>query len=95
MDLEDYSSFTSLSFSLPKEEELGNVMDDGNCQFLKRSGFVASGDYSDEFRKKKDLYGIAAGSITKIKYKGDIYDVSEGGKHPVYRYAFPMFLGVE
>ncbi len=26
-------------------------------------------------------------------FAGDIYDVSEGGKHPVYRYAKPILWG--
>ena len=33
--------------------------------------------------------------ILKERFKGDIYDVSDGqGKHSVYRYAIPMFLEV-
>ena len=95
LDTEEYATYSSLAFSLPKEDELAAVLEKGNCQFIMRSGFVASDDYADEFRKKKDLYGIAAGSITRKRYEGDLYDVSEGGRHPVYRYGFPMFIGVE
>ncbi len=92
---DDFKTFTSLSLSLPKEDELEAVIENGSFQVVKRSGFVASEQYADEFRKKKDLYAFAAGSVTKKKYQGDIYDVSDGGRHPVYRYAIPMFIGVE
>ena len=56
--------------------------------------FVASSDYAEEWRKKKDLYVFTAGSCFVNCFAGDIYDVSEGGKHPVYRYAKPIFMGV-
>lgn len=90
-----YSNYISLSFSLPREEELEKSCEEAQYVLKKRSGFVASTTYSNEFRKKKDFYGFAAGSCVKNRYHGDIYDVSHEGRHPVYRYAIPLFMGVE
>ena len=60
----------------------------------KRSGFVASSSYAPEWRKKKDLYVFSPGSCFVNRFAGDIYDVSDGGRHAVYRYAKALFLGV-
>ncbi len=83
-----------LSTALPKEEELTTVLDGASYQLIKRSGFVASTAYAPEIRKKRDLYVCSAGSCFRYRFKGDIYDVSDGGNHPVYRYAKPFFMGV-
>ena len=85
----------TLSASLPTEEELEKVITDSRYQVLKRSGFVASEHYSDTYMRKRDLYVFAAGSVFTCRYQGDVYDVSEGGAHPVYRYAKPLFMGIE
>ena len=83
-----------LSVALPKEDELESALDKASYQLLKRSGYVASENYADEWKKKKDLYVFSAGSCFEQRFEGDIYDVSDNGKHPVYRYAKALFLGV-
>ena len=84
-----------LSSYLPQKDEIEKIKNKENgYQLIKRSGFVNSMTYADTFRKKKDFYGFVAGSCFKIPYQGDIYDVSIYGKHPVYRYAIPIFMGV-
>ncbi len=85
----------TLSASLPTDEELEDVIANSRYQVLKRSGFVASEHYSDTYMRKKDLYVFAAGSVFDRRYLGDVYDVSDGGSHPVYRYAKPLFIGIE
>ncbi len=86
--------YISLSISLPSDEELDSCMKDASYSLEKRSGFVESTSYSDSFMKKRDLFMISAGSVFSKKYNGDIYDVSSGGKHPVYKYGKPIFMGV-
>lgn len=89
-------TYMSLSVSLPQDKELDEVLEDAEYLLYKRSGFVASENYADEQMRKRDLYVLKAGSCFKIKYKGDIYDVSgRMGKHPVYRYAKPIFMEVD
>lgn len=34
------------------------------------------------------------GKVKFYEFEGDIYDVTNGGSHPVYRYAKPLFMGV-
>jgi CRISPR-associated protein Csm4 len=87
-------SLMSLSVALPTEKELENVINGAAYKIIKRSGFVASESYALENRKKKDLYVFAAGSVFNTSFIGAVYDVSEQGNHPVYRYAKPMMMGV-
>jgi CRISPR-associated protein Csm4 len=84
-----------LSSALPRDEELENALEHASYLLSKRSGFVASERYADEWRKKKDLYVFTAGSCFQNRFQGDIFDVSMGGNHPVYRYAKPLFMGVQ
>lgn len=83
-------NYMTLSVSLPEESEM-DVLQNANYQVVKRGGFVSSENYSNEYRKKKDLFMISAGSCFQMTYHGDIYDVSNGGKHAVYRYGKPIF----
>lgn len=80
-----------LSTALPTETELENALEGASYLLLKRSGFVASDQYAEEERKKNDLYVFSAGSCFKHDFQGKIYDVSNGGKHSVYRYAKALF----
>ena len=84
------NNYMTLSISLPEENEM-DVLQDANYQIIKRGGFVQSESYSDEYRKKRDLFMISAGSCFKMIYHGDVYDVSNGGRHAVYRYGKPIF----
>jgi len=94
LTLEASSKWMTISVSLPREEEMEDVLTEGYYGVIKRSGFVSSETFSDTHQKKKDLYMIQSGSCFSRKYEGDIYDVSFEGNHPVYRYGIPMFMGV-
>lgn len=83
-----------LSVALPRDEELECALNGASYQLSKRSGFVASSDYADEWRKKKELFVFVSGSCFEQLFEGDVYDVSDGGSHPVYRYAKSLFMGV-
>lgn len=84
----------TLSVSLTTEQELETVLEDASYLLLKRSGFVASASYAPQYLRKRDLYVFQAGSCFQKGFHGAIYDVSEGGSHPVYRYAKPLFMEV-
>lgn len=92
----DGERYMSLSVSLPREEEMETALQGAEYLLCKRSGFVASEQYAMEQMRKRDLYVLKAGSCFRVRYGGDIYDVSDKrGKHPVYRYAKPMFMEVD
>ena len=61
-----------------------------NAQTIRRR----ADQYAEEQRKKKTLYVFDAGSCFENSFEGAVYDVSNGGNHPVYRYAIPMFAGL-
>lgn len=88
------NSHMLLSVALPEDQELDHALQNAVYQMEKRSGFVASETYAEEFRKKRDLYVFSASSCFKNTFKGGVFDVSQGGKHPVYRYAKALFLEV-
>lgn len=91
----DGEAYMTLSVSLPREDEMQAALLGAEYLLHKRSGFVASESYAEEWMRKKDLYVMATGSCFRIRYRGDVYDVSDrGGRHPVYRYAKPMFMEV-
>ena len=90
----EYKNYMTLSVSLPKAEEMENAIHGARYLLLKRSGFVASTDYADEFRRKRDTYAFQAGSCFPCRFTGQVMDVSNGGRHAVYRYLKPIFMGI-
>ncbi|MGI6551025.1 MAG: type III-A CRISPR-associated RAMP protein Csm4 [Syntrophomonadales bacterium] len=83
-----------LNTALPRDEELDKVCNDGTYMILRRGGFVQSDRYWTHQVKKRLIYAFAPGSCFQQKFTGDIYDVSHEGRHPVYRYLKPLFMGV-
>lgn len=93
---QDGRHFMTLSVSLPRADEMEAALAGAEYLLCKRSGFVASALYAEEWLRKKDIYVMKAGSCFTTRYQGDVYDVSgKGGRHPVYRYARPMFMEVD
>ena len=91
---EESSSVMSLSVGMCDDMELENVCENSNYILSKRSGFINSSTYSDNLVKKQDFYLFRAGSVFSRPFKGLIKDVAIIGKHPVYRYAIPIFMEV-
>lgn len=92
--LKEHGVYMTLSAALPGKKELEEAVKDASYSLVKRSGFVYSDSYADTFMRKKDLYMMKAGACFTNRFNGDIYDVSINGKHPVYRYAKPLFMEV-
>lgn len=90
-----FERYITLSVAMAKDNELEKALDGAEYMLIKRSGFISSQTYADTFRKKKELYCFKAGSCFSHKFDGDIFDLSEGGNHPVYRYAKPLMMGVD
>jgi len=90
-----HKKYMTLSVSLPNDAELTDSIDNASYSLIKRSGFVYSDNFSDTFMRKKDMFVFDSGSVFEKRFEGGIYDVSSGGSHPVYRYAKPIFMGVD
>ena len=90
----NFPAYMTLSVSLPGEDEIGRTLENASYALVRRSGFVFSETYADEPLRKNDLYVLDSGSVVRQRFEGGIYDVSNKGSHPVYRYAKPLFLGV-
>ena len=83
-----------LSTAMAKEEEMHSLEGDHRFILQKRSGFIQSFTYSDRIMKKRDFYSFCSGSAFEKQFEGGIFDVSNGGNHPVYRYAKAFWLEV-
>ena len=82
-----------LSSAMAKEgEDLEGILENASYLLQKRSGFVYSESYAKEQRRKKDFFSFQAGSCFQKPFLGGIFDVSDGGEHPVYRYGKTIFL---
>ena len=90
----NWKQYLSLSVCLPGREELDGVMQDANVRLCKRSGWVSPGPGIEQLRKRKDIYMFTSGSVFKNPFSGCLFDLSDGGSHPVLRYGYPMFMGV-
>lgn len=89
------AAYMALSVCMAKSEELTDLLENSSYTLIKRSGFISSETYAPEQRRKKDFYAFQSGSCFSRPFQGDVFDVSGNGKHPVYRYAKPMFLEVK
>ena len=89
------SSYLLLSSAMAKaEEDLESILEDASYLLQKRSGFIYSESNAKEQRRKKDFFSFQAGSCFKKPFSGDIFDVSDGGNHPVYRYGKAVFMEI-
>lgn len=84
----------SLSVCMAAEEELESVLEGARYLLQRRAGFVDSAEYAEEQRRKRDLYMFCAGSCFDRRFAGDVFDVSNGGRHAVYRYAAPLWMEI-
>lgn len=83
-----------LATSLPAEGELEESLQGASYTLVPRSGFVYSETYAEEQQRKRTVYLMDAGSCFDRRFSGDILDVARGEKHPVYRYAKPLFMAL-
>ena len=90
----NWKQYLSLSVCLPGREELDGVIKDANVRLCKRSGWVSPGLGTEQLRKRKDIYMFTSGSVFKNPFSGCLFDLSDCGSHPVLRYGYPMFMGV-
>lgn len=93
IDSED-GIYELLSIAISDEENLKDIINDSSYKLIRRGGFVSSYNYSDSFRRKKDIFLFESGSVFRKTFNGVLADLNSGGRHPVYRYAKPMFLEV-
>lgn len=90
----EYARYMSLSVSMAEDSELEDVLDGAGYELIKRTGFVASPEYSEEPLKKRDFYSFRSGACFTRCFKGKVFNVGKDGKHPVYRYAVPLLMGL-
>lgn len=93
LDTRSYTTYMTLTNAFPKETELQSMMEGAVYQLKERSGYISSMGRSAT-RRKSDFYLFQAGSCFKKVFEGDVFDVSNGYEHAVYRYAKPIMLGV-
>lgn len=88
----------TLSVVSPSDEELdNNDFDEAFYKLISRNGYVYSTTYTDEntLVKRKSLAMFKEGSCFPFEIKGEIKDVSDNGKHPVYKNGKCLKIGVK
>lgn len=85
--------YISMTTSLPKQNELENVMEEASYGMKRRGGFVYASNIDKPF-KKHTQYFFSSGSVFQSPFEGDLWTVARTENHPVYRYGKPIFLGV-
>lgn len=83
-----------LGTALPKADEINQVLEGSWYSVVRRGGFVQSESYAVQQRRKRTIYMLGPGSCLKTRFEGEIFDLSEGGSHPVWRCGKSIFLGV-
>lgn len=84
-----------LGTALPSDGELDKALAGGWYTVIRRGGFVRSNTYSSRQLKKRTIYMLSSGSCLKARFDGEIFDLSDGGAHPVWRCGKTMFAGVK
>lgn len=88
----------TLSIVSPSDEELNhNDFDKAFYKLISRNGYVYSTTYTDDntLVKRKSLSMFKEGSCFPFEINGEIKDVSDNGKHPVYKNGKCLKIGVK
>lgn len=89
-----------LGTALPEDSELEAVLSGGWYSLVRRGGFIQSETFLSEQveqveqMKKKTIYMLSAGSCLKSRFSGGMFDLSPGGRHPVWRCGKSIFAGI-
>lgn len=83
-----------LGTALPDDKELHSALSGGWYTTIRRGGFVRSESYASRPLKKRTMYMLSPGSCLKQRFNGGIFDLSDGGAHPVWRCGKTLFAGV-
>jgi len=86
--------FMAMSCIFPSDKDKETDFHEGFYGLIPRQGFVSSSTYSDIPLKRNPLSMFNSGSCFKQKLEGSIPDVSNNGKHPVYRYGKALMIGI-
>lgn len=91
---EDSPDQLLLTSSLPRREELDAALEGASFQLIRRAGFVQPASVEVQGEKKRTQYFLAAGSVLRRRFSGDVYSVQKDKHSPVVRYSRPVFLGL-
>ena len=87
------NSYMLLTSSMPSSDETENAVNGAFYNLIRRGGFSYSPN--NNILKKQTQYYLVSGSVLKHKFDGDVFIVGENGRHNIYRYSKPLFLGVD
>lgn len=86
--------YMNISVAYPKQNEKCNPI---TTSVIRRGGFITYVTDDNVIlnpTRKVDRFHFASGSIFENKFEGDIFNVSPDENYVVYRYAKPIFIGV-
>ena len=88
--------YIALSSIIPTIDDL-DLINNKYCSYIlsEKGGYVDSLKYAENSLKKRSVAIFEAGSTFNSKLKGSLLDVSQNGMHPVYKYGYSFYLGVD
>lgn len=89
---ENAARYMTLSTALPSEDEMTLALEGAYYTVVRRGGFVSS--VQTQPFKKQTVFLLGAGSTFRHRFHGTVLDVGIEMPHPVWRYAVPLFMGV-
>ena len=88
--------YMALSLVAPDNEDFEKLnKEDCFYSLVTRSGFIYSNNYAETSCKKRTVSMFSEGSLFSSAIRGSLIDVSNEGRHPVYRYGKGMYVGVK
>ena len=86
--------FITLTTACAEDSALDHILDGAEYQLVRRGGYAFS-ESSTKIMKKQTGYLFASGSSFLSKFEGTMPDVGVDMPHPVLRYGYPLFIGVD
>lgn len=82
-----------LATACPAACEMAEALTDASYMTVRRGGFTQSA--ATRPRRKRTMFALDAGSTFTKRFSGDLVDVGVNMPHPVWRYGYGLFAGVE
>ena len=86
--------FITLTTAYAEDSALDRILEGAEYKLVRRGGYAFS-ETCTKILKKQTGYMFASGSAFTSKFEGMMPDVGRNMPHPVLRYGYPIFIGVD
>ena len=86
--------FITLTTAYAEDSAHDRILEGAEYKLVRRGGYAFS-ETCTKILKKQTGYMFASGSAFTSKFEGIMPDVGRNMPHPVLRYGYPIFIGVD